>query len=100
MGGREDIHVRVSLTQQQALHGGRLRFWVPIQIVCPACRGQGRTGFFECLHCLGQGTVVDERPVEVAFPGGLVDGDEGKVSLQWPGMGNLSLVLNFRVDEW
>jgi DnaJ-class molecular chaperone len=99
-GGREDIHLRVSLTRQQALHGGRLRLWVPLQIVCPACGGQGETGFFGCLYCYGSGTVVDERPVDVAFPGGLVDGDQGRVSLKQPGTPNLSLVLHFRVNDW
>jgi DnaJ-class molecular chaperone len=96
---REDVHVQVSLTREQALHGGRIRLWVPVQIVCPACRGRGGTGFFECLQCYGSGRVLDERPVDVAFPGGLVDGDEGKVTVSRPGMRELSLVLHFGVDE-
>jgi DnaJ-class molecular chaperone len=98
--GREDIHVRVSLTRDQALHGGRIRLWIPVQAMCPACRGRGGTGFFECLHCYGSGTVIDERPVDVDFPGGLVDGIEGRVSLSRSGLGDLSLVLHFKVDEW
>jgi molecular chaperone DnaJ len=96
----EDIRLRVSLTQEQALHGGRIRFWIPVQAVCPACRGLGRTGFFECLHCCGSGAVIDEGPVDVAFPGGLADGDEGKVTVSRPGMGDLSLVLHFEVGGW
>jgi hypothetical protein len=44
--------------------------------------------------------VVTERPVDVAFPGGLADGVEGRVSLGHLGIGDLSLVLHFRVDEW
>jgi molecular chaperone DnaJ len=98
--GREGIHVRVSLTREQALHGGRIRIWIPVQNVCPACGGRGGTGFFQCLHCYGSGVVFDEYPVDVTIPGGLVDGDEGRVSLSRSGMGDLSLVLHFRVDEW
>jgi DnaJ-class molecular chaperone len=97
---REDVHVRVSLTREQALHGGRIRLWIPAQTVCPACRGRGGTGFFECLYCYGSGRVVDERPVDVAFPGGLADGFEGRVSVSRSGMSDLSLVLHFRVAEW
>jgi molecular chaperone DnaJ len=97
---REDVHVQVSLTREQALHGGRIRLWIPVQTLCPACRGQGGTGFFECPHCYGSGGVLDERPVDVAFPGGLADGAEGKVTVSRPGMSDLFLVLHFGVDEW
>jgi hypothetical protein len=38
--------------------------------------------------------------VDVAFPEGLVDGVEGRVSLSRPGMHDLPLVLHFRVGEW
>ena len=97
---RDGIHVRVSLTREQALRGGRIRLWVPVQNVCPACRGRGVAGFFECLYCDGNGAVVSEHPVDIEFPGGLVDGAEGRVSLSLPGMGDLSLMLYFRVREW
>jgi DnaJ-class molecular chaperone len=98
--GAEEIHVQVPLTQEQALRGGHIRLWVPVQIRCPACRGQGVAGFFECLHCYGSGAVAGERPLDVTFPGGLVDGAEGRVSLSRPGMRDLSLVLRFRVTDW
>jgi DnaJ-class molecular chaperone len=96
----EEIHVQVSLTRKQALHGGRIRVWIPVRSRCPSCRGQGGTGFFECLHCFGSGAVVDEYPVDIAFPGGLVDGFTGRVSLSRPGMRDLSMILHFRMDEW
>lgn len=96
----QELQIQVSLNREQALHGGRIRVWVPVRNRCPACRGRGWAGFFECLHCHGSGAVVDERPVEVAFPGGLVSGIEGRVSLSRPGMGDLTLVLHFRVGEW
>jgi DnaJ-class molecular chaperone len=95
----EDVHVQVLLTREEALYGGRIRFWVSAQTVCPACRGRGGTGFFECLHCYGSGRVLDERPVDVAFTGRLADGDEVRVSVSRPGMAALSLVLHFSVDE-
>jgi molecular chaperone DnaJ len=98
--GTEGIHLEVSLTREQALHGGRIRLWLPVQIRCPACRGRGGDGFFACPHCFGSGTVVDEYPVDVAFPGGLVDGSEGRASLGRPGMDDLSLRLHFRVSDW
>lgn len=97
--GIEEIHVEVSLTREQALHGGRIRVWIPVQLWCPACRGRGGSGFFECLHCYGSGTVADERPVDVEFSGGLADGFTGSVPLGRPGKADLLLVLHFRVSR-
>lgn len=97
--GTKEIHVEVSLTWEQALHGGRIRVWVPVQIRCPTCRGRGGAGFFDCLHCYGSGMVADERPVDVEFPGGLVDGFKGSVLLRRSGIGDLFLVLHFRVNK-
>lgn len=98
--GIEEIRLEVSLTREQALHGGRIRVWLPVQSPCPACRGRGAVDFFGCPLCSGSGTVVDDYPVDVAFPGGLVDGSEGRAVLGRPGMGDLSLRLHFRVSDW
>lgn len=95
-----EIQVRVSLTREQALHGGRIRLWLPGQIRCRACRGWGRVDFFECPHCFGSGTVVDKVPVDIPFPGGLADGSEARVSLGRLGRGDLALLLHFKVNEW
>lgn len=94
----EEIHVQVSLTREQTLYGGQIRVWLPEQIPCPACRGWGRVGFWECPHCSGRGTVVDQVPVDIAFPGGLVDGSEARVSLGQLGLGDLILMLQFSVN--
>ena len=98
--GIEEIHLKVSLTREQALHGGRILVWLPVQSPCPACRGRGGDGFFRCSHCFGSGTVADDSPVDVAFPGGLVDGAEGRAVFGRPGMGDLALILHFKVSDW
>lgn len=95
----EQVHVEVSLTQEQARRGGRIRVLVPVRLWCPSCQGRGGAGAFACSHCLGSGTVVDEGPVDIAFPGGIVDGFEGRVSLARPGMRDLVLALRFRVGQ-
>jgi molecular chaperone DnaJ len=95
-----EIHVQVALTQEQALQGGRIRIWVPLEIRCPACGGRGGLGFYECPHCYGSGAAADEYPVDVAFPGGVAHGAEGQVSVGRPGMRDLALVLHFSVREW
>ena len=97
--GRE-VHVQVSLTREQALRGGRVRVWLPGQIRCPACGGRGWRGVFECAQCQGRGFHVDEVPVDIAFPGGLIDGSEARVALSEPGAGDLTLVVHFGTDGW
>jgi molecular chaperone DnaJ len=96
----DEIHVQVSLTREQALRGGRIRIRVPAEARCPACRGSGQFGFLDCPQCFGSGRVQYEYPVEIAFPGGLVDGSTAKVSLDRAGKGDPELTLHFRVREW
>ncbi len=95
--GTEELHLEISLTPRQARHGGQFRLWIPVQLRCPACRGRGRIGAFACAHCHGRGAVADDNPIEVAFPGGLVDGSEGELSLIRPGMPDLHVVLRFKI---
>ena len=95
-----EVHIRVSLTPEQAVHGGRIRVWLTGQTICPACQGWGRVGFFECPHCFGNGSVADELPVGIGFPGGLTDGASREVPLGRLGVPDLSLVLHFRVPVW
>jgi DnaJ-class molecular chaperone len=96
----EEVHVQVALSWEQSRYGGRIRIWIPIPDRCPACGGRGGTGFFECPYCYGSGSLVDERPVDIDLPPGLVDGIEGRVSLGRPGMDDRSLVLHFSVNDW
>jgi DnaJ-class molecular chaperone len=94
---RRQIHIHVSLTPEQALHGGRVRAWLPGKIACPACRGWGYVGVFECPHCYGRGSVVDELPLDIAYPGGLADDTQREVPLGRLGLHDVSLVLHFNV---
>jgi molecular chaperone DnaJ len=95
----EEVDLEVWLTREEARRGGRIRVLVPVRLWCPACQGRGGVGLFACSHCLGSGTVVGEGPVDITYPGGLVDGFEGTVSLVRPGMRDLVLVLRFRIDQ-
>ena len=96
--GVEEVRLDVLVSHAEARHGGRVRIGIPVQAACPACRGQGGTYLFQCQHCLGHGTIVEDRPLDIVFPGGLADGSEGRISLRRPGLPDLSLVLRFRID--
>lgn len=58
-----DIHIEVYLARGQALLGGRLQVRIPARFTCGACQGRGHVALYECPHCLGSGTVLDELPL-------------------------------------
>jgi molecular chaperone DnaJ len=95
----QEIHLEVSLSREEARRGGRIRVWLPVQAQCPACEGWGGSPFLACPYCAGSGRVVDERPVDLALPQGVVDGSEASVSLGQSGRHSLVLVLHFRVGD-
>jgi molecular chaperone DnaJ len=97
--GSGELQVDVSLTREQARRGGRIRLQIPVWFWCPACQGQGQAGAWACPQCLGTGTVVSQSPVEFTFPGGVVDGSVGEVSVARRGMRDLALSVHFSVDE-
>lgn len=97
--GAAEVHVRVSLTPEQAQRGGTLRIWLAEEARCPSCGGWGRVAFFGCPHCHGSGSVVDEHPVDIAYPGGVAGGAEGTVSLRHASLGRLDLRVHFEVDR-
>ena len=56
-GRVRNLTLEVTLTAEQARRGGNARIMVPARTICPTCRGQGGVGFYECLHCAGEGVI-------------------------------------------
>jgi DnaJ-class molecular chaperone len=99
VGPAEEIHVQLSLSPEQAQHGGRIRLLIPLEFACPTCGGWGDDGFFECRRCFGGGVLSGERPVDVAFPPRVADGSAVRVSLNRPRMPDLLVTLHFEVNR-
>jgi molecular chaperone DnaJ len=95
-----DLRVEVSLTWEQAQHGGRVRTSIPLSIRCPACRGYGWSGSFRCPRCGGAGAVGREHPFVFEFPPGVADGSSGTVSLRELGLPDEHLIVHFTVWDW
>jgi hypothetical protein len=96
--GQQEIPIAVRLTRGQALRGGHVRTWLPVQSRCPTCRGYGSVGFWECGRCAGSGIVVEEIPVEFAFPASVADQDVVRVPLDPLGLHDACLRVRFRVS--
>ena len=96
----EQLYAEVPLTPYQAERGGRVNLWVPLQVVCPECRGWGAWGARICARCAGRGRIADERPLSLSFPGGIVDGQVTRLSLEQAGIPGVTLTVRFHVEEW
>jgi len=95
----EQVYVEVPLTPEQAMRGGRVDVRVPVQVTCPACRGWGGRGPYVCPHCAGRGRIHDERPLSLSFPGGIVEGDVTRISLDRVGIPGMVLTVRFTVQR-
>jgi molecular chaperone DnaJ len=95
----ESLNVEVRLSPQLAFAGGEVRIMVPVRLVCPACRGQGSIGPYECSHCEGHGAVTSEYPVRVSYPAGLQQDYIVRLPLDRFGIENFYLTVQFRPSE-
>ena len=53
----ESLTVEVTLAPKQVLKGGQIRILVPARVICPACRGRGSVGTYQCWRCLSSSIV-------------------------------------------
>ncbi|MBV9877471.1 MAG: J domain-containing protein [Verrucomicrobia bacterium] len=92
----ESLNVEVPLSPQQAFAGGEVRIMVPARLVCPACRGHGGIGPYQCSRCEGHGAVTGEYPVRVSYPAGLREDYLVCINLDRFGIENFGLTVQFR----
>jgi len=95
-GRMQQLTLEVPLTREQARTGGSAKVMVPVRATCPACRGYGGVGAYECLRCAGEGAISGEMPVSIAFPPGLLQDHAVVIPLERFGIWNLRLTVLFR----
>lgn len=96
-GRMQNLTLEIPLTADQARHGGTARIMVPALASCPTCRGLGGIGPYECVRCAGEGAIIGEVPVSVAFPAGLTRGHAVLIPLDRFGIRNLHLTVIFQL---
>lgn len=95
-GRVQNLTLEIPLTREQASRGGHARVMVPTRAVCPACRGAGGIGWYECASCEGGGVISGEVPVSIAFPAGLVGDHAVVIPLDRFGIDTLHATVLFR----
>jgi len=94
-GSVQNLTIEVPLSSEQALLGGNVRVMVPVRAICKTCRGNGNVGPYECTHCAGEGAVIREVPVVVAFQPGQKRNQAVMIPLDRYGIRNLHLTVLF-----
>jgi DnaJ-class molecular chaperone len=95
-GHVQNLTLEVTLTPEQARRGGNARIMVPSQAYCPACRGDGSVGYYECPRCAGEGVISGEMPIAVSFPPGLTKEHAVMIPLDRFGIRNVHVTVLFR----
>ena len=95
-GRVQDLTLEIPLTADQTFRGGTAEVLVPARAVCPTCRGYGGLGPYDCPRCAGEGAVIGEIPVSIAFPPGLTRNHAVTVPLDRFGIRHHHLTVIFR----
>ena len=98
-GRIQDLTIEIPLTREQAMQGGNARVMIPARAGCPACKGHGAVGVYECTRCAGEGAISGEVPVSISFPPGLGQDHAVILSLERFGIRNLRLTVWFRLTD-
>jgi molecular chaperone DnaJ len=98
-GWVQNLTIQVPLTSEQVLSGGNARVMVPVRAICKICRGYGNIGPYECTRCAGEGAIVGEVPILVAFPPGLKKNHTVMIPLDRYGIKNLHLIVLFCLTD-
>jgi molecular chaperone DnaJ len=95
----ESLTVEVPLSSEQARWGGTVEIRVPVRVVCGLCGGHGTVGHYECWSCQGRGSGVEDRPLRLQYPPGLLGDHDEAIPLNELGIENLYLRVRFRVQD-
>ncbi len=76
----EDLETEVELTLREVLHGVTKRVSLMEPTPCTTCHGTGLVRGRTCQACLGSGSRLESRTIEVRIPAGVQDGTRVRVA--------------------
>lgn len=76
----EDLETDAELTLREVLTGVTKRLTLREPVSCPTCQGSGKLKGRPCPNCLGAGSVLESKTIEVRIPAGVQDGTRVRVA--------------------
>ena len=97
---QKDIVLEVTLSTEEALHGGLFTITVPVYEPCGHCMDQDSWGAAFCLSCSGSGYVRAHRAFSLSIPPRTLDGTQVRLSLEDIGLYGAFLHVFVRVSPF
>lgn len=95
----QNLTLEILITSEEAERGGNARIMVPARAICPACRGLGLVGPYDCMRCAGEGAIKGEAPISIAFPPAFAQEHAVIIPMERFGITNAHLTVFFRISE-
>ncbi|TKS61615.1 MAG: hypothetical protein EWM72_00363 [Nitrospira sp.] len=76
----EDLETEAELTLREVLTGVTKRVSLREPVTCVTCQGRRTIRGRQCQACLGSGSVLESKTIEVKIPAGVQDGTRVRVS--------------------
>lgn len=76
----EDLETEAELTLREVLTGVTKRVSLREPVTCATCQGRRTIRGRQCQACLGSGSVLESKTIEVKIPAGVQDGTRVRVS--------------------
>jgi DnaJ-class molecular chaperone len=76
----EDLETQVELTLREVLTGVTKRVTLREPVPCTTCQGSGRLRGRPCPACMGTGSVLEPKTIEVRIPAGVQEGTRVRVA--------------------
>lgn len=76
----EDLETEATLSLREVLTGVTKRVTLQEPSPCPTCRGNGAVKNRPCQGCLGTGSLMESKTIEVKIPAGVQEGTRVRVA--------------------
>lgn len=76
----EDLETEAELTLREVLSGVTKRVSLMEPVTCATCQGKRTIRGRQCQACLGSGSVLESKTIEVKIPAGVQDGTRVRVA--------------------
>ena len=76
----EDLETEAELTIREVMTGVTKRLTLREPVTCPTCQGNRQVKGRPCPTCLGSGSVLESKTIEVRIPAGVQDGTRVRVA--------------------